>query len=229
MKFDEESARNSFMIIDKDMHHKKKNYFNIFIFKLELDDYKNDILNYISSPIFKGMVEFEKIGLDEEHQTIEPFRFWKRIRAPDIKDLKNDIEKNLQLLNPRLFLKLFKAVKFIVIPFEQEIEEEISPIYDMAKRYQREDIRRYQICDRCKKHRTFTLLGKNREYLSLNKKMICKECAGKEVFKLLNEDYNFEVTPQLKMIMVKQLLKFKSVQKVCPCSNQVLILFQIKI
>lgn len=236
MKFDEESAKKSFMIIDKDMHHKKKNYFNIFIFKLESEDYKNDMINYVSDPIFKGMVEFEKIGLDEAHQTIEPFRFWKRIRAPDIKDLKNDIEKNLQLLNPRLFLKLFKAVKFVVIPFEQEIEEDIAPIYDMAKRYQREDIRRYQICDRCKKHRTFTLLGKDGEYTSLNKKKICKDCAGKELFKLLKDDYNIDVTPSLKMLMAKQLLKFKLVQKVLsmfesnfnPLSNRDITLYDVK-
>lgn len=236
MKFDEESARKSFMIIDKDIHHKKKNYFNIFIFKLQSEDSKNDTINYISDPIFKGMVEFEKIGLDEVHQTIEPFRFWKRIRAPDIKDLKNDIEKNLQVLNPRLFLKLFKAVKFIVIPFEQEIEDDISPIYDMAKRYQREDIRRYQICDRCKKHRTFTLLGKDGEFINLNKKKICKDCAGKELFKLLKDDYNIDVTPSLKLLMAKQLLKFKSVQKVLsmfeanfnPLSNREITLFDTK-
>jgi superfamily II helicase len=226
MSFDVEIARKSFMIIDKESMHKKRNYYNLFIFRLNEDVPSQGILRYISTPVFKGMVEFERSGeqeigipeWDKEHP-IEATRLWKRIAPPDIKNLKNDLELNLKPLDPRLFQKMFVNARFIVIPSDQVEEENTKPIYDLASRLQREDnqkieIRRYALCTHCSKRRTFTLLGQDDHFTGYNKKLICKDCAGKEVFQLLKKETNMDISPQLKMILSRQLLKFRSVAKV---------------
>lgn len=215
MRFDTETAKKGFMVIDKDPHHKRKNFYNIFMFMLEEDDFEKGILRYRKKPIFQGMVELESINTASGHSKIEAFRFWKRIHPPNTKNLKYDLDNNLLSLKPRLFKKMFKNSKFIVIPITQEEEEHAEPVYDMAKRFQIEEkIRRYNLCSHCKRKRRFTLLSGNDYFIGYNKQKICKDCAGKEVFHMLNHDYELEVSSHMKYIMKRQLLKFRSIPKI---------------
>ena len=70
------------------------------------------------------------------------------------------------------------------------------------------------MCKSCKKQKTFTLINKNNFFLSRSKAKICKECAGKEMFYILEKDIGLRVSPQLKLIMSRLLLKFQSIPKV---------------
>ena len=83
------------MIIDKDKTYKKRNFFNLFMFQLKADNIAKGILSYNPRPIFKGMVEFAKIG-DLENARLETYRFWKRINPADLKNFAIDLEKNLK-------------------------------------------------------------------------------------------------------------------------------------
>ena len=231
MSFDAETAQRAFMIIDKDHYHKKKNYYNLFFFKLIEDNKEKGVLRYNDKPIFKGMVEFEQIGsfdgFDDfdglsdstKNGNMEPFRFWKRINLAS-NDLKHDVENNLKPYNPRIFSKMFKNAKFIVIPSDQIDEENTLPIYKMAERLQNPvthkkiEIRRYLLCEHCIKKRKFTLLENKDFFIGLNKKKICKDCAGKEVFSIMKKSYELDVSPELKLIMVRKLLKFRSIPKI---------------
>ncbi|MHA1340476.1 MAG: DEAD/DEAH box helicase [Promethearchaeota archaeon] len=220
MRFDIQIAQKSFLVIDKDFYHKKKYLFNIFVYRLVNDNREQSILEFNKQPIFQGMVEFGKVGMNTSITELEPIRFWKRIHPQNIKDLKNDIEKNLTILNPRLFIKLFKNVKFIAIPTEQDDESNIKPIYDLAIRYHLEDeIRRYLICYRCRKQRQFTIIPKNEYFISMNKKKICKDCAGKELYKILAEDYGITISTHLKILMARYLLKYRSMNKILEIFN----------
>jgi helicase len=232
MSFDVKTAQRAFMIIDKDPYHKKKNYYNIYIFKLIEDNKDQGILRYNDKPIFKGMVQFEQIGkfggFDDydglsdstEDGIMEPFRFWKRINPVNVKDLKHDVDQNLKPLNPRIFSKLFKNARFIVIPSDQIDETKIQPIYDIAERLQNPktheqiEIRRYLLCDHCIKKRKFTLLENKDYFIGLNKKKICKKCAGIEVFSIMKKNYDLDISSELKIIMVRKLLKFRSIRKI---------------
>ncbi|MBD3352762.1 MAG: hypothetical protein GF364_14840, partial [Candidatus Lokiarchaeota archaeon] len=90
MKFDTAMAKKSFMVIDKDRLHKKKDFYNVILFKVEEDNFFEGILRYIQNPIFRGMVELDYINTSGGDSKLEPFRFWKRTHPPNKRDLKYD-------------------------------------------------------------------------------------------------------------------------------------------
>jgi helicase len=229
-----ETSKKSFMIINRDNAYKKKNYYNLYIFKLKEDRTDQNILSYTQKPIFRGMVQLEKIG-SEDGAAIEAFKFWKRIKPPDLSNLDKDMKYNLQPINPRLFKKIFLNVKFIVIPHGTD-KKSISSIYEMSERYQDIQIRQYNLCHSCNSKKKFTILGKDSHFIGSNNKKICKECAGVNLFKILTKTYNIDVSPHLKSIISRQLLKFKSIPIILksfasnfnPLANKELTLFDIR-
>ena len=100
-----ETAKQAFMIVDRDISHKKKNFLNLYIFKLFEDNPRRGILSYNKRPIFKGLVQIEKIG-NSEDAPIEAYKFWKRTGKPSKGDLRNpqdDLKKNLKPLEVKTF------------------------------------------------------------------------------------------------------------------------------
>ncbi len=239
-------SKNAFMVIDKENAHKKKSYYNFFMYKLKEDKPENGILSYNQKPIFKGMVQFERIGTEND-SPLEVVKLWKRINLPDLRNLAKDMTQNLQPLNPRLFKIMFINVSFIVIPVKknesyesgnkrEEEKEELALIYEIAEKYQNIEIRRYELCSYCREKKKFTLLGKNQWFIGQNKQKICKNCAGINLLKILAKDYEIKVSPALKLLMSRKLMKFKSVPKVVkmfasnfnPLTNRDLTLYDIK-
>ena len=210
-----DTAKQAFMIVDRDISHKRKNFLNVYIFKLFEDNPRRGILSYNKKPIFKGLVQIEKIG-NSEDAPIEAFKFWKRIGKPSKEDIRNpqdDLKKNLKALDAKLFKQLIKNIVFLVIPADSD-ENELDLFFEYVEKIQGPEIRRYFMCKSCKKKKTFTLINKNDFFLSRSKAKICKECAGKEMFYILEKDIGLRVSPQLKLIMSRLLLKFQSIPKV---------------
>ncbi len=192
-----ETAKQAFMIVDRDISHKRKNFLNLYIFKLYEDNPNRGILSYNKKPIFKGLVQIERIGSSEE-APIEVFKFWKRTGKPSKEDIKNpqdDLKKNLKSLDAKLFKQLLKNIIFLVIPAESD-EEELDLFFSYVERIQGPEIRRYYMCKSCKKRKTFTLINKNDFFLSRSKAKICKDCAGKEMFYILEKDFGLQVSTQ---------------------------------
>ena len=191
-----ETAKQAFMIVDRDISHKRKNFLNLYIFKLFEDNPRRGILSYNKKPIFKGLVQIERIGSSEE-APIEAFKFWKRTGKPSKKDIRNpqdDLKKNLKSLDAKLFKQLIKNIVFIVIPVDSD-EDELDLFFEYVQRIQGPEIRRYYMCKSCKKQKTFTLINKNNFFLSRNKAKICKDCAGKEMFYILEKDFGLTSKP----------------------------------
>jgi helicase len=209
------TAKQAFMIVDRDISHKRKNFLNLYIFKLFEDNPRRRVLSYNKKPIFKGLVQIERIGNSEE-APIEAYKFWKRTGKPSKEDIRNpqdDLKKNLKPLEAKLFKQLIKNIVFVVIPADSD-EDGLDLFLEYIEKIQGPEIRRYFMCKSCQKRKTFTLINKNDFFLSRSKAKICKECAGKEMFYLLEKDIGLRVSPQLKLIMSRLLLKFQSIPKV---------------
>jgi len=185
------------------------------MFKLSEDDDSHAILRYNKKPIFKGLVQIERIGSTEE-ASIEVYRFWKRTRKPRKQDITNpqeDFKKNLKPLDAKLFKHLVKNIAFLVVPAESD-DDELEILFDLHHRIQGPEIRRYYMCKSCKKQKIFTLVDRNDFFLSRSKDKICKDCAGKEIFYILEKDIGIQISAQLKLIMGRLLLRFKSIPKI---------------
>ncbi|MBN2156521.1 MAG: DEAD/DEAH box helicase [Candidatus Lokiarchaeota archaeon] len=214
------TAKLSFLIIDRDSSHKRKNFFNLYVFKLLEDNPQRGVLSYNKKPIFKGLVQIERIGTSEE-ASIEAYKFWKRIAKPSKEEIKNpqqDLKKNLKPLDVKLFKQLIKNINFIVIPAESE-EEDLKLFLELSERMQGPEIRKYFMCKSCKAQKRFTLVDKNEYFLSRNKDKICKECAGKEMYYILEKDLGIQVNSQLKLILGRLLLRYRSIPQAIAMLN----------
>ncbi len=210
-----DTAKQSFLVMDRDISHKRKNFFNLYAFKLLEDNPSRSVLSYNKKPIFRGLVQIERIGTSED-ASIEPYKFWKRISKPSKQEIKNpqeDMKKNLNPLDVKLFKQLIKNVKFLVIPAGSD-DEDLIILFDLLGKMQGPEIRRYFMCKSCKSQKQFTFIDKNDYFLSRSKDKVCKECAGKEMFYILKKDLGIQVNSQLKLILGRLLLKFKSIPKV---------------
>ena len=83
-------SKKAFMVIDKDNTYRKKSYYNFFMYKLKEDKPETGILSYHQKPIFKGMVQFERIGIENDGP-FEAFKLWKRVGQPDLRNLAKDM------------------------------------------------------------------------------------------------------------------------------------------
>lgn len=223
-----------FVILDKDLEHPRKKYFDVVCFEIIKDDPFYHELRYRELPFFIGLVLFD---VEIENGAYVPFKFWKRnLKA------KNP-ENALKVLDPTEFRHFILNAHFCVVgnhlnrpqgrqlenfqvvesdAHEIQIEQmndyikSLEPVYSYLDALHYDKIRNYLFCHSCKQNKRYTLIDESNRYKN-QAFYVCRKCAGNEIINSLKT--RIEITSDFKKYLSTMLKRYNDVVKVLNIFN----------
>ncbi|MHA1777150.1 MAG: DUF5814 domain-containing protein [Promethearchaeota archaeon] len=223
-----------FTILDKDLEHPRKKYFDVVCFDIIKDDQFYHELRYRELPFFTGLVLFD---VETENSSYVPFKFWKR-------NLKvTNPENALKVLDPSDFRYFILHAQFCIVgnhlnrpqghqmdnfqvvetdAHEIQIQQmneylnSLTPVYNYLNALHYDKIRNYLFCHSCRQNKRYTLIDEYNRYKN-QAFYVCRKCAGNEIVAMLKT--RIEITSEFKKYLSKMLKRYNDVVKVLNIFN----------
>ncbi len=219
---------NYYVILDKDIDHPRKPYFDLVVFELLKDNPAQHEIRYKDQPLFLGLVLFDHEPGKEEWI---PFKFWKRKPNAETQEqaliILDPTDVRLFVLNAQFIivgnhmnqpqgygLENYQVIETATHEVQKSQMDEylvsLQPVYEYLNNLQYNAIRNYLFCHSCQREKRYTLLDETTRYKN-QAFFVCRDCAGKEL--IANLKQRLDITPPIKLYLRDLLKKYRDVVK----------------